>query len=123
MIVLANIDSILVRAVPFENTLETYISDLVLDTVSTGSSLSIRKSKLIESCQCPEGHDGLSCERCKQGYYHDKQDANQTPFGVCKKCPCNGNEHRCLADQNRNVICECKIGFDGNYCERQGMYV
>lgn len=35
----------------------------------------------------------------------------------CRRCPCNDNEESCVTDTSSRVICKCKVGFSGEFCE------
>ena len=67
----------------------------------------------IEECRCPEGYRGSSCEECSRGYYRDRSDR-------CLQCQCNNNEESCSVDQYGSVLCECKPGYTGQYCDNTG---
>jgi len=47
----------------------------------------------IESCTCPIGYSGLSCETCDYGYVKQID-----PFStniICKKCNCHNHSPEC----------------------------
>ncbi|XP_044727463.1 basement membrane-specific heparan sulfate proteoglycan core protein-like isoform X3 [Chrysoperla carnea] len=118
--VLSNIDAILIRATPFASTVDTYISDVTLDTALSVPS-GQHKAVLVEQCRCPEGYGGSSCETCETGYYRDIYDTSAASNGACKKCPCNGNEESCsIGPSESEVICNCLEGFSGPYCTPDG---
>lgn len=61
LIALANLEAILIRATQSSDTSGTYISDLTLDTAvvqHTGQGKAVN----VESCICPAGYRGTSCE-------------------------------------------------------------
>lgn len=82
---------------------------------------SVERATFLEHCFCPEGYEGLSCERCAKGY---RRVNNTLVNGICEKCPCNNHVDSCDAFTARcgpclhNTIgpnCErCKPGFFGD---------
>ena len=116
MTVLADIDTILVRASHIQNMKETRIVKIMLDIAipqNTG-----HPAKYSEQCLCPQGYEGLSCETCARGYYRDNFDRSDTgSVGVCKPCECSGNEQTCKLE-NDKLNCVCKDGFEGEKCDK-----
>ncbi|XP_066260113.1 basement membrane-specific heparan sulfate proteoglycan core protein isoform X1 [Euwallacea similis] len=116
--VLANIDTILIRATPSTDTSSTFLSDITLDTaveVYTAKPLATS----VETCRCPPGYRGTSCESCASGYYRDLSYSGTNPLGSCRKCPCTEREESCQFDQSlRGVVCYCLPGYTGRYCEQ-----
>lgn len=58
-------------------------------------------------CECPEGYEGLSCERCAWGYA--KVATNSTNLRdnhLCVKCDCNGHVGSCDL-----LMGECGVSF------------
>jgi len=56
----------------------------------------------IESCVCPIGYKGLSCETCDYGYIKQID-----PFSlnvICRKCNCHNHSPQC--DQSTN---QCSV--------------
>lgn len=119
LMVLANIDSILIRATQSSNTLTTRLSDIALDTGVDTNTGKPRASN-IEVCRCPEGYRGTSCESCELGYYKDIYYDQSKPLGTCSKCPCNERETSCEMNNDRRVICNCYPSYTGQNCETQG---
>uniref|UniRef100_A0AAR5PFS0 Basement membrane-specific heparan sulfate proteoglycan core protein n=1 Tax=Dendroctonus ponderosae TaxID=77166 RepID=A0AAR5PFS0_DENPD len=117
--VLANIDTILIRATPSTDTSSTFLSDISLDTaVDVYTAKPYAAS--VENCRCPPGYRGTSCEACASGYYKDPSYSNTHPLGTCRPCPCNGKEESCHLDHsNRDVVCNCLPGYSGRYCDEK----
>ncbi|XP_030745032.1 basement membrane-specific heparan sulfate proteoglycan core protein isoform X3 [Sitophilus oryzae] len=114
--VLANIESILIRATLSTDTSSTFLSDISLDTavdVYNGKQRAIN----IEICRCPQGYRGTSCESCSVGYYKDLSYSSTNPLGTCRRCPCNSREESCQYAGAQGVICNCLPGFYGRTCE------
>ncbi|CAG0921775.1 unnamed protein product, partial [Notodromas monacha] len=116
---LHDVTMIQIRAILAPSTEEVSIRNVVLDTAIpqfTGREVAVD----VESCKCPYGYSGLSCESCAQGHYRDLRDLASSVFGSCKPCPCNGREESCSADSRGQVICTCKPQYTGSYCEESG---
>ncbi|KAG5900605.1 hypothetical protein JTB14_017460 [Gonioctena quinquepunctata] len=114
--VLANIDTILIRATQSSDTSTAYLSDIVLDTAVvqyTGQP----KASMVEVCRCPPGYRGSSCEKCASGYYKDLYFDQSRPLGSCSKCSCNDREESCELGPDQRIICHCKPEYYGNQCE------
>lgn len=59
--VLSSLEAILIRSSHFDQTYATYLSDVAMDTavsLQTGEGYASQ----VESCRCPSGYAGLSCE-------------------------------------------------------------
>ncbi|KAK6617380.1 hypothetical protein RUM43_014389 [Polyplax serrata] len=122
MSVLTNVETILVLATPFSQLHSTYLSDIAMDIAVSHYSGEDRRSADVEICRCPPGYEGMSCEVCQPGYYRDVYDrSSPTTFGMCKKCPCNNHEDSCVLEADGRVLCSCKQGYTGRYCEMAGM--
>lgn len=59
----------------------------------------------VEQCQCPLGHQGLSCEECSTGYTRSESNPGLY-LGVCVPCNCNGHSSEC--DPESGV---CRVSF------------
>ena len=117
--VLSNIDSILVRATVAQNMATASLSRVNMDIAvpqMTGGPL----VQGAEECRCPPGYRGFSCEECAVGYYRDTSDTSRGQLGTCVKCPCNSNEQACGRGPTGRVMCQCKDGWGGPYCDSQG---
>ena len=44
----------------------------------------------VESCSCPPGYKGLSCEDCAPGWTRGTQGRGDIPLGTCEPCNCLG---------------------------------
>ncbi|KAL0966040.1 hypothetical protein UPYG_G00289940 [Umbra pygmaea] len=66
-------------------------------------------------CECQHNTAGLSCERCKDGYYGDSTVGSP---GDCKPCPCPGGSACAVVPKTKEVVCtSCPTGTTGKRCE------
>ncbi|KAK9737087.1 Laminin EGF domain [Popillia japonica] len=111
MRVLANIDSILIRAQLSSDTASSFISDITLDT-ALQQRYGQHRTVNVEVCRCPPAYTGTSCESCAPGYYSD---ITESPLESCARCPCNNRETSCEL-LNGYMKCNCQPGFTGHDC-------
>lgn len=113
--VLSDITAIRISASDYEETYNSQISDIILDTAvdhSTGE----QEVTHIEKCRCPVGFAGSSCEKCDTLYYRDVY--QRTGVSSCKQCSCNSrNTDSCDLDSYARVVCHCKHGYTGESCD------
>lgn len=95
-----------------------YISDIsLLSTFSTAeltnSSIEVITSSFpVESCACPEGYSGSSCQDCARGYARPSEDITDT----CVRCECNNLTLDC--DVSSGTCLSCEGNSEGTNCER-----
>ncbi|XP_025195973.1 laminin subunit alpha-1 [Melanaphis sacchari] len=121
--ILSDIKHILIKAKYHTNQVESNLINAYMDIGDTNGSGQIING--IESCTCPIGYSGLSCETCDYGYVKQID-----PFStniICKKCNCHNHSPECDQISSHCSICEhnttgpqcneCAIGFYGNAIE------
>ncbi|KAJ8357310.1 hypothetical protein SKAU_G00201040 [Synaphobranchus kaupii] len=66
-------------------------------------------------CDCKHNTAGISCEKCKDGYYGD---ATAGTSSDCKHCPCPGDSACAVVPKTKEVVCtNCTTGTTGKRCE------
>lgn len=76
----------------------------------------LQRASEVEQCVCPEGHEGLSCERCSPGFGRDPESGFGLYLGLCERCQCNGHSTDCEPETSRCL--NCRHNTDGDQCER-----
>ncbi|KAM4556041.1 laminin subunit gamma-1 [Fundulus diaphanus] len=67
------------------------------------------------ACDCRDNTAGLSCERCKDGFYGN---ATQGTPGDCQPCPCPPGATCAVVHKTSEVVCtNCPAGTTGKRCE------
>eukprot|EP00118_Oscarella_pearsei_P025062 m.307415 g.307415 ORF g.307415 m.307415 type:complete len:2013 (+) comp42255_c0_seq1:49-6087(+) len=67
----------------------------------------------VESCTCPEGHAGRSCESCLPGY--TRMNPADGRFSPCVLCSCSNHSETC--DPETAVCIGCRDDTAGDHCE------
>ncbi|CAG2244995.1 Laminin subunit alpha,Basement membrane proteoglycan,Basement membrane-specific heparan sulfate proteoglycan core protein [Mytilus edulis] len=106
--ILSDIEAILIRATYHSITSYTSLRDLRMDT-AVPEVTNLGRAPMVESCRCPEGYRGLSCEECAVGYLKDTNNR-------CIRCSCNGHASAC--DPATGVCLNCQDNTEGERCER-----
>ncbi|KAL1280547.1 hypothetical protein QQF64_015147 [Cirrhinus molitorella] len=81
---LSNLTAIKIRGTFGENG-RGYLDDVSLVSAKVGSGT---PAVWVEKCRCPDGYDGLFCERCATGYR--RRFPGQGPQSPCDPCSCQG---------------------------------
>uniref|UniRef100_A0A0R3RFI4 Laminin subunit alpha-2 n=1 Tax=Elaeophora elaphi TaxID=1147741 RepID=A0A0R3RFI4_9BILA len=126
MRVLADVNTLMIRAVYNREQIQSSIYGLTLDT-ATGPKNTIEDEEEmlksleasnalmrgVEVCQCPEYYAGNSCERCISGY---RRVNNQLFNGRCEKCNCEGHSFEC--DPFTGDCISCQHNTTGRRCHQ-----
>ncbi|CAM1304488.1 HSPG2 (predicted) [Pycnogonum litorale] len=113
MMVLANVESFLIRASFHTNMRTSYLSQVSMD-IALPSSTGKPVVESVEQCRCPPGYIGSSCEDCAPGYSRDKSIGQY--LGRCTRCNCNSHAESCDAGTGQCV--GCRHNTVGANCER-----
>ncbi|XP_070207543.1 basement membrane-specific heparan sulfate proteoglycan core protein-like isoform X4 [Littorina saxatilis] len=111
--ILADIDAILIRA-----TYNTIMSSLTIRNlemeIAVPQATGERRTPEVESCRCPEGYTGLSCQSCAAGYLRVPDSG--TALGRCTRCNCNNHATSC--DPSSGRCMNCQDNTVGDRCEQ-----
>nr|CAD27803.1 lamC1 [Tetraodon nigroviridis] len=67
------------------------------------------------ACDCQDNTAGLSCERCRDGFYGD---ASGGTAADCHPCPCPAGATCAVVLRSKEVVCtNCPAGTTGKRCE------
>lgn len=79
----------------------------------TPSGLTASLSPRPGACDCRDNTAGLSCERCRDGFYGD---ATSGSSGDCEPCPCPAGATCAVVPKTREVVCtNCPAGTTGTH--------
>ncbi|KAI4794688.1 hypothetical protein KUCAC02_031907 [Chaenocephalus aceratus] len=124
--VLSDVEYVIVKA---------SISNVTMEMVVEAGPGEGGGARLIESCTCPTGYSGLSCQECSSGFFQQplselsSQSRRSLFIRPCVQCRCNNHSETCDPDDDRSrsmpeggfgdFRCSaCHPGFEGRYCER-----
>ncbi|XP_033109167.1 laminin subunit alpha-like [Anneissia japonica] len=118
MLVLADLSSLQIQAQYYQKVIDASLSDVSMDTAV--KDLSGVREVGVESCRCPAGYEGLSCQDCAEGYYR----RSGSYLGICVPCECHNHADSCDPNTGRCLFCDhnteglncesCSTGFYGD---------
>ncbi|KAM6900446.1 laminin subunit alpha-1 [Xenentodon cancila] len=122
MSVLSDVQYIIIKASYGTGLMQSRISRITLETaVEVGSFNREGMARLIESCACPYGYSGLSCQECASGFFRQPQSElstqNQKSMYVHPCIPCRCNNHSEICDAETGDCQECQHHTVGRRCE------
>ncbi|KAM6953824.1 laminin subunit alpha-1 [Aplochiton taeniatus] len=132
--VLSNVEYIIVKASYGKGLQQSRISNITMDTAldaEEGSEVT-EVARLIESCQCPAGYAGLSCQECAPGYHHPplaelNLRGGRLSIWPCVPChcynhsnSCHGDTGECLGCQHHTAGAHCNVCAQGYYGKVEG---
>ncbi|XP_048106035.1 laminin subunit alpha-2 isoform X4 [Alosa alosa] len=112
MAVLGSLSRLLLRATYSDDEGAIYrLSSVSLEEASESAVGEVRATA-VETCRCPHGYSGNSCEGCLSGYRR----VNGTIFkGSCEPCICSGHASEC--DVLSGVCLGCRDHTTGPHCD------
>nr|XP_033789904.1 laminin subunit alpha-1 [Geotrypetes seraphini] len=112
MIVLANINSLQIRASYNVAQRAVYRLHSVTLDVASPNVIDLLPAVEVENCECPKGYAGISCESCMSGYYR----VDGILFGgICEPCKCNGHAVEC---DIYGTCFDCQHNTTGAHCDQ-----
>uniref|UniRef100_A0A8D3CEN7 Laminin, alpha 1 n=1 Tax=Scophthalmus maximus TaxID=52904 RepID=A0A8D3CEN7_SCOMX len=126
MSVLSNVQYVIIKASYGTRLQQSRISNITMETAVEAKleqepGVTGEVVRLIESCNCPPGHTGLSCQECAAGYFHRPQSElssqSQKLMFVhpCVRCRCNNHSEIC--DTETGDCQDCQHHTAGRSCE------
>ncbi|MEQ2289431.1 hypothetical protein AMECASPLE_032953, partial [Ameca splendens] len=120
--VLNNIQYILIKASYGTGLQQSRISNITMERAVSAESGDLQeRAKLIESCLCPPGYSGLSCQECAAGFFRQPQ-SELPPQSLktmtvrpCVQCRCNNHSASC--DPETGDCQDCKHHTSGRRCD------
>uniref|UniRef100_A0A3Q3N9Y2 Laminin subunit alpha-1 n=1 Tax=Mastacembelus armatus TaxID=205130 RepID=A0A3Q3N9Y2_9TELE len=127
MSVLSNVQYIIIKASYGTRLQQSRISNITMETaieVELTEESDIRGGmvRLIESCVCPPGYTGLSCQDCAVGYFRQPwselspQSQKSMFVRPCVRCRCSNHSDSC--DTETGDCQDCQHHTTGRSCER-----
>ncbi|KAG1651176.1 Basement membrane-specific heparan sulfate proteoglycan core protein [Nymphon striatum] len=114
---LQDVTAIYIRASYDEALVESALSDFSMEVAESTGDSSGPRSVYVERCDCPEGYDGLSCQRCKPGFVRESAGRD---LGRCvrrsARCQCHGHSDTCNP-RTRECV-NCRDNTEGRRCEK-----
>ncbi|XP_068200121.1 laminin subunit alpha-1 [Antennarius striatus] len=87
------------------------LSSVLLDVADSTSETGVQ-AVAVETCECPWGYSGTSCETCLPGFYR----VGGVLFGGnCMQCECNDHASECDSDGN---CLDCTHNTTGPHCDQ-----
>ncbi|KAM6217502.1 laminin subunit alpha-1 [Rhynchocyon petersi] len=122
MSVLSNIEYILIKASYGQGLQQSRISGISLEVGRKADGLhpSGALASLLESCLCPPGTAGFSCQDCAPGYHRGKlpEGGAGKPRPLIAPCvPCECNNHSDACEPETGKCLNCKDHTAGDHCD------
>nr|XP_040016239.1 laminin subunit alpha-2 isoform X3 [Gasterosteus aculeatus aculeatus] len=110
--VLANVTSVMVRASYSTEPSAAYRLHAFSMQVANPSAGGERRASAVESCSCPPGYAGTSCEACIPGF---RRINGNLYNGVCEACYCHGHTSQC--HELTGHCLDCAHHTTGPHCD------
>ncbi|XP_042555133.1 laminin subunit alpha-1 [Dipodomys spectabilis] len=122
MSVLSNIEYILIKASYGHGLQQSRISNISMEVGRKAGDLHPRGESAsgLESCVCPPGTTGFSCQDCAPGYHRGKlpEDGGRAPPPLLAPCvPCSCNNHSDSCDPETGKCLNCRANTAGDHCD------
>ncbi|XP_042350009.1 laminin subunit alpha-1-like [Plectropomus leopardus] len=119
--VLSDVEYVLIKASYGTRLQQSRISNITMETAVEAESEEGGVARLIESCTCPPGHTGLSCQDCSAGFFRQSlselssQSQKSLFVQPCVRCRCNNHSESC--DTETGACQGCQHHTSGRSCE------
>ncbi|XP_037606029.1 laminin subunit alpha-2 isoform X8 [Sebastes umbrosus] len=110
--VLANVTTVMVRASYSTEPSAVYRLHSFSMQVANPSARGEQRASAVESCSCPPGYAGTSCEACIHGF---RRVNGNLYNGVCEACHCHGHAAQCHEDTGHCL--DCSHQTTGPHCD------
>ncbi|XP_031440246.1 laminin subunit alpha-1 isoform X2 [Clupea harengus] len=130
MSVLSNIEYITIKASYGTGLQQSRIANISMDIAmdaEDGPEFT-EVAGLIESCECPRGYAGLSCQECAPGYYRqpvselNMKGMNRPLIQPCVPCGCNNHSLACDLETGECLGCQHHTAGERCHVCAQGYY-
>ncbi|KAK5897644.1 hypothetical protein CgunFtcFv8_015135, partial [Champsocephalus gunnari] len=128
--VLSDVEYVIVKASYGTHLQQSRISNVTMEMVVEAGPGEGGGARLIESCTCPTGYSGLSCQECSSGFFQQplselsSQSRRSLFIPPCVQCRCNNHSETCDPQTGACQSCEhhtagsschlCAAGYHGN---------
>uniref|UniRef100_A0A9J7YT73 Laminin, alpha 1 n=1 Tax=Cyprinus carpio carpio TaxID=630221 RepID=A0A9J7YT73_CYPCA len=135
MSVLSNLEYIIIKASYGSGLQQSRISNISMDTALEADEApqGADVARLVETCECPLGYAGLSCQECAPGFYRQAvselnvKGRSRPLIRPCVACRCNNHSLSCDLDTGECLGCQhntagehCHVCGAGYYGKVQG---
>ncbi|XP_061877295.1 laminin subunit alpha-1 isoform X1 [Entelurus aequoreus] len=126
--VLSDLQYVIIKASYGTGLQQSRISNITMETAVEEQEVDGPVARLIESCVCPLGYTGTSCQECAAGFFRQplselSPQARKSLFvRPCVPCRCNHHSSSCNAETGECQ--ECQHHTSGQSCQlcAQGYY-
>ncbi|XP_076827529.1 laminin subunit alpha-1 isoform X2 [Brachyhypopomus gauderio] len=123
MAILSNVEYIIIKASYGTGLQQSRISNISMETAVEADEApeAVAMARLVETCECPPGYAGLSCQECAPGYYRQPvselsmRGVDRPLIQPCVACRCNNHSLACDLDTGECLGCQHSTG--GKQCE------
>uniref|UniRef100_UPI0037E85A5F laminin subunit alpha-1 n=1 Tax=Semicossyphus pulcher TaxID=241346 RepID=UPI0037E85A5F len=124
--IISDIEYMVIKASYGSRLQQSRISNITMETAVEaesleGSEVGVGVARHIESCVCPPGYTGLSCQDCAAGYFRQplselsSQSLKSQFVRPCVRCRCNNHSESC--DMKTGDCQGCQHHTSGRSCE------